>query len=187
MKKPKQKQTPLRHSRLGHPPCNLGEGANCKKKEGQMTQKLFVVVMVSFFTAIGFARDSFAAGAQVEKINESASFTDTLVPNPCDPSGNSDITASGVEKLSATIVTLPNGTINAVARISVTGKGTDSSGNTYKIGGFFTEHELQNDGEGDVSVLKATSSTGQAFVVLLRFAELKNNTIDRERTICLGN
>jgi hypothetical protein len=152
-----------------------------------MTKKLFVcAVIIGLFGIVGLGRNSFAAGATVDKINESDPVADQLLSNPCDSSGQSDPTVSGIVSETGTIITLPDGSVNANINESFTGTGTDSLGNNYKCGEFIVEHEFHAlSSEADVVVFRCTSTTGQGFVVVVRFAELKNHTVDHEKTICL--
>ena len=152
-----------------------------------MNKRVFLfIAMALFFAAAGLGRNAFSAGATVVKIDESFPFTDNVLTNPCDPSGNSDVTAHGTITEKGTIVEFPDGSENVSIRESVTGTGIDPNGNEYTIGGFEGEHESRT-GFGEVAVLKFTSSTGPGFLLIVNLKELKNNTVEHQKAICFAN
>jgi hypothetical protein len=153
-----------------------------------MSKKLFLFTLVlgllSFMT---FQKDGFTAGAQVLKIDQTEHLTDTPLENPCDPSGDSNITANVDETFIGNEITLPDGSKNGTVRVSIEGEGTDSQDNTYEIIGTGILRENHDASVGTVAVIRVTSSTGEKFIGIIQNLDLNNHSIDHDKTFCLGN
>ena len=151
-----------------------------------MTKKLFLSVLILGLLSLILERNGFTAGAQVVKIDETETLTTTLT-NPCDPSGESDVTASVTEHFTGSEITLPDGTKNGIVNISLEGEGTDSQDNTYVITGTATLHENHDVVVGTIGTIKVTSDTGGSFNAIVQSLDLNNNSVDHEKLFCLGN
>src|SRR5262249_39165508 len=152
-----------------------------------MTKKLYLfAVIAGLMAAVGFGKNTLAGGGP--PVTQTFDITGAVLTNPCDPSGSSDVTVvSGTADETEHIIDLPDGTQNVHVQESIQGVGTDSNNNVYRIGGSVEVNEVHSTTEGEVEVIKVHSKTGMSFVSIINIHELRNNEVDHQKNICVGN